>query len=691
MKFPAGLRKTFFSTWFLALVPALIIFIFLKPAGTRYILSVETRGSYKYEFCYADLDSDSVSEFINISIGIPFWNVLVRNNDLKIHDQWNLPDSLDPIVSGLFFGNYDHDKFSEIYIFSYSGDSLFLNINEFFEKGGLKRERLYITKISLLQGRVTTTLDPVGFFDINGDGADEIYFGLGTGFGLEPRRQCYYNMVSNKLTTSSFTGTICTKARMADVDNDNKPEIFGIMGASGNYKTKVPFSDSSVWLMVFNEKLEFEFPPVRFYGFANVLFVNAYNEDYLNCFVLNCVKNGVEPSVVESRIMLYSIDGKLIRSRPYSDIDNSSDFSLFVVKHKTKDRIYLLTDKFIELNSKLETLRTVSLPFNSEISPFTVDIDADGSKEFLLYSEDERKLAVYSSGLEKYCELEFTAINTDWRFSHYSSTKGENKLLMVSGGKGYFFKLDHNKFYYLNFLMYPGIYILFYLFILLIKKVNTQQVEQRENMKRRLLSLQLQGIKSQFDPHFTFNALNSVASLVYMDDRQAAYDYLNKFTQLIRRLLKDAERIYRDLDEELEFVTTYLDLEKLRFGDKFRYEIIIGEGISGREQVPKLVLQTFAENAIKHGISQSEKEGVLKISAVRDQGYLLLTVEDNGIGREEAEGRSTSTGKGLKLTDEFYDILNRISKKPIKLNITDLVDASGIPAGTRVTINVPLD
>ncbi len=163
----------------------------------------------------------------------------------------------------------------------------------------------------------------------------------------------------------------------------------------------------------------------------------------------------------------------------------------------------------------------------------------------------------------------FSSNDSDWTFSNFWSDNHEHKLHMVSGGNGYFFKLKINRFYYLNYLMYPGIYILFFLFILIIKRVNTRQIEQRESMKRRLLTLQLQGIKSQFDPHFTFNALNSVASLVYMDDRKAAYDYLNKFTQLIRRLLNDAERIYRSLEEELEFVTTYLDLEKLRFGDKF--------------------------------------------------------------------------------------------------------------------------
>jgi sensor histidine kinase YesM len=249
--------------------------------------------------------------------------------------------------------------------------------------------------------------------------------------------------------------------------------------------------------------------------------------------------------------------------------------------------------------------------------------------------------------------------------------------------------MKKNNFYYLGYLAYPGIYLLFFLFIFMIKKINTYQVVQKESLKQRLISLQLQGIKTQLDPHFTFNTLNSVASLIYLEDRQAAYDYMNKFTQLLRTMLNDAESIYRSLGEELEFVTTYLDLEKLRFGDKFTYEVRIADGISQKERVPKLVLQTFAENAIKHGIMPRSEGGKLKIIVNKETDYLKLTIEDNGIGRAKAAGQSTSTGKGLKLTNEFYHILNQINKKQLRHKITDLYSRKGEPAGTRVDVWVP--
>jgi sensor histidine kinase YesM len=303
----------------------------------------------------------------------------------------------------------------------------------------------------------------------------------------------------------------------------------------------------------------------------------------------------------------------------------------------------------------------------------------------------EERLIVYNSDLQKLAEGKFKTTGLGWRIFDYFSSDHIHKTYISSSNSGFFFDMKRNEFRFLGYFVYPGIYLLVLLFILLIKRINTLQVVQKESLKQRLVTLQLQGIKSQLDPHFTFNTLNSIASLIYLDDRELAYDYMNKFTHLLRGLIKDAERIYRSLAEELEFVTTYLELEKLRFGDKFNYEIHIGENISQREQVPKLVLHTFSENAIKHGIMSRNEGGLLKIMAEKEKNYLILSIEDNGIGREKAEGQSTSTGKGLKLTGEFYDILNQINKKPIKHFIIDLHDENGESIGTRVEVWVPVE
>jgi two-component sensor histidine kinase len=691
MKGVAFLKKIVISSWFLAFIPAILIMLFLHPLSSKYSLTVEPGDKITGQIVYADLNSDSISEMIYAGKGAPYFFISVRDLDLRFYDQWNLPDSFHPNLSEIFIGNYDHDRYKEIYVFTHKQDSLFLNVNEFFEPSGTKLERIFITKIGYLKGEVTSSLRPCGFFDEDGDGKDELYFGITTGFSPDPRRMYCFNIKDKSLKSSQFTGIIGLNPKMTDIDGDKRPEIVGTMSACGNFGSKVPYSDSSTWFMVFNDKLKFEFPPVEFPGYVNGLEIDGYDNGSFRGYVLSHWAGGADTTVLKSRIMIYSPDGKLISSRLYSDFGFSRYVRLFVNKYHQTDKLYVLGDKFLELNERLEVVNTINLPFHSNIFAYQTDLNADGEDEFLLYSEDEEELAVYSAGLQKMTELGFKTPDPLWKFSHYLSKNHEHKLFLSSGNSSYFFKLKRNNYYFLGYLAYPGIYILFFFFILLVSRINTYQVVQKESFKRRLITLQLQGIKAQLDPHFTFNTLNSVASLIYLEDRKTAYDYMNKFTSLLRGMLNDAERIYRSLGEELEFVTTYLDLEKLRFGDRLSYKIEIGEGVSQSDQVPKLVLHTFAENAVKHGILPSEKGGMIKIRINREMEYLKLVVEDNGIGRAKAEGHSTSTGKGLKITGEFYDILNQLNKKPIKHLITDLYNETGDPAGTKVEVWVPTD
>ena len=685
------IKKIIFSSWFLAVIPAIVIILFIPPLGSKYKLLVEEVDKTFLTESYVDLNSDSISEIICPVKGLPYYYIVVMNNDHKVYDQWNLMDNADPTLSGSFIGNFDNDSFSEIYIFTYKGDSLFININEFLEPKGTRLDRVYITKIGFLKGIVTSKVRHAGFFDNDGDGKAELYFSIQTGYGLEPRLLYCFDIVHKELKTSQFTGVICQNPSMSDIDGDNKPEIYGIVGASGNYKIRPPYTDSSTWLMVFNENLKFEFPPVEFPGLTNILETKAYANGDFKGYISSYNTGSADTSVLKPRIMLFSTGGKMIRDRSYFDLGLKPYPWLTLLKQHNSDRVFLLGNQLLEINDKLEVINKAKSPFHSVYTFFWADINFDNKDELVLYSDNEEKLVVYNSELRRITEAELKADRLVLNTSYYSSRNHEQKVFLTSSENAYYIKLIKNNYYFLEFLAYPGIYLLLFLFIELLNKINTFKVVQKEGLQRRLVTLQLQGIKSQLDPHFTFNTLNSVASLIYLEDRESAYDYLIKFTELLRGMLNDAERIYRSLSEELQFLTTYLDLEKLRFGEKFCYTIEIGEGLSQKELVPKLVLQTFAENAIKHGLMPKSEGGILKIRADRENDYLKLTVEDNGVGRATTAGHSASTGKGLKITGEFYEILNQINKRPIKHLITDLYNERGRPAGTRIEVWVPLD
>jgi len=690
MKLGNRFRKILISPWLLAIIPAIAVMFVLPHMSSLYRLQVEDTGKAGSTSVYYDLDSDTITEIISSGRGIPYYNILVKDNNSRVFDQWNLKDDFHPTISNIFFGNIDNDLFKEIFVFTHKNDSLFLNVNEFFDPNGIRTERIFITKIGFVNNTVTSTVYPAGFYDVNEDGNSELYFCIVTGFGLEPRLLYYYDFVNKELKSSNLAGIIFHKPYFVDADGDNKPEMFGIMNASGNYKTPVPYTDRSTWLMVFNENLIFEFPPFEIRGMANSMDVQAYSDGNFRGYLLSHTTGSADTSVLKPGIMLYSLDGIKLKGRFYSDFGFNAMPSLQVINNKAGDRIYIFEKKLIEINDELDVINIVDSPFHSTYYTYIYDIDLNGENEIILYSDSEEKIIIYNSALKILAGANLKANGWQLRFSHCISADQKPRLNMTSGENSYLLDLEKNDLYYLGFIGYPGIYLLLVLFISGINRINTKQVEQKERLNQRLLTLQLQGIKSQLDPHFTFNTLNSIAALIYLEERQTAYDYLNKFTLLLRAMVNDAERIYRSLSEELEFVTTYLELEKMRFGEKLNYIIEIGEGISQREEVPKLVLQTFAENAVKHGIMPCTDGGILKIIVIKENDYLKLTILDNGIGREKSAGQSMSTGKGIKLTKEFYEILNQINKRPIIHTITDLQNEQGDSTGTRVDIWVPL-
>jgi sensor histidine kinase YesM len=691
MKKDSIFRKLVVTSWFQAALPSLIIILFLPSLGSRYNLVVESAEQTGDQLIYSDLNSDNISEKLMQGKGVPYYFVSVYNADNQIFDQWNLPGVVDPAISEIFTGNFDNDQFDEIYIFTRVEDSLFLSINEILQPSGTKMERLFITKIGYVNNEVTSFLNHLGLFDENGDGIKEFYFSIATAFTRQPRKIYFYDLVNMSLASTQYSASLCLYPEMKDVDGDERPEIYGLSSASGNYRRNVPYSDSSAWFMVFDDHLDFKFPPVEFPGFGNSIETRSYRRDSVKEYILSYWRGGTDTSLTDSQILIYSAKGEMLRKRLSSDFGFSSVIMPRVIENVKNDRIYLLSNKILQVNEKLEIVNTLDLPYRTKYFSYQYDLDYDDSEEIILHFHEEDKILIYNTNLQELINIELHIPSSKWRFSDIVSGENVVRTHIQSGSSRYFLNLHKNEYYYLMYLSFPGIYFLFYFFILLIKRLNTFQVVEKESLKQRLASLQLQGIKSQLDPHFTFNTLNSIASLIYLEDRKTAYDYMNKFTQMLRVMLNDAERIYRSLGEEIEFVTTYLDLEKLRFGDKFNYLIDVGEGVTQKEQVPKLVLQTFAENAIKHGLMPCADGGLLKITAIREDDYLKLSIEDNGVGREKTSGRSTSTGKGLKLTGEFYEILNQMNSRAITHTITDIYNEKGDGAGTRVDIMVPVE
>lgn len=212
----------------------------------------------------------------------------------------------------------------------------------------------------------------------------------------------------------------------------------------------------------------------------------------------------------------------------------------------------------------------------------------------------------------------------------------------------------------------------------------------KQKMELELSHLHLGSAIKQFDPHFTFNVLSSVGSLIMSGEKEMAYDYLLKLSGLLRSVLGDGNAIIRPISEELDFVRKYCEVQKLRLGDRINWNIAVHENVDLSMAVPKLTMQIFVENAIKHGFEDRMEGGMLNIN-IRNCGTRMnIIIADNGIGRKAAAKHKSGTGNGIKIIKGIFDHLNKTNKESATIEIQDLYTIEGIASGTEVKISIPL-
>jgi hypothetical protein len=217
---------------------------------------------------------------------------------------------------------------------------------------------------------------------------------------------------------------------------------------------------------------------------------------------------------------------------------------------------------------------------------------------------------------------------------------------------------------------------------------------RQAELQHHVTELEMQALRAQMNPHFIFNCLNSINRFILKNETEAASNYLTKFSRLIRMALTHSKKNFISLEDELEMLKLYLDMERLRFKDAFEYSIIFKNSIDvGNVFVPPLLLQPFAENAIWHGLMHKEGPGHLEIELRIDKKILICTITDDGIGRSKAEeikSRSAERSKsmGLQITSDRLAMLNMESEQPAFFNMEDIIDKEGKPAGTRVILKM---
>lgn len=227
-------------------------------------------------------------------------------------------------------------------------------------------------------------------------------------------------------------------------------------------------------------------------------------------------------------------------------------------------------------------------------------------------------------------------------------------------------------------------------------KIRAQKMEQRRKISElevQMVQLKQKTLQLQMNPHVIFNTLNSIQQYIINHDAYKAVAYLTSFSRLMRKILNNSNERYISLSDELEAVNLYLELESMRLGNRFNYEVIVDTELDiNNIEIAPLIIQPFVENAIIHGLMPKKENCLIRIEVSKfAEEKLLCVVEDNGVGRQYSEKMKEKSGGthksyGMSITRRRLEMLSKISNEDFSVEIIDLYNDENQPEGTRVNI-----
>jgi sensor histidine kinase YesM len=250
------------------------------------------------------------------------------------------------------------------------------------------------------------------------------------------------------------------------------------------------------------------------------------------------------------------------------------------------------------------------------------------------------------------------------------------------------------------FLLLSGLLLANLIYFLVLFRIYTVKREQKKEFERKVerSKIELKALRSQMNPHFVFNSLNAIQHYIVNSKSEEAIKYLSKFAKLIRMILQYSDKPTVTVEEDLESLKLYIELEKMRFEDKFDYAIVVENTVDlDYDIMPPMLMQPYVENSILHGLNPKSEKGKLDIGLRSENNILICTISDNGIGRmKSAEIKHMGALKehrslGMRITEERLKILNEIHASQLSVEVRDLIDEQGRPAGTQVQLFIPLN
>lgn len=291
------------------------------------------------------------------------------------------------------------------------------------------------------------------------------------------------------------------------------------------------------------------------------------------------------------------------------------------------------------------------------------------------FDKKEDSLRFQNALLSKNHTLSKLQLRQQWLYS-------AGGLLLLSGLGGLLYYRNRNKQVKL---------------ILQLEKERAEQKQRESEFERKLSDAALHSLRSQMNPHFIFNCLNSIKLYAVENNQDAATEYLGKFSRLMRLVLENSKSERISLQQEIETLRLYMEMEAMRFKEKLHHQINIADNVDmDYIEIPPMLVQPYVENAIWHGLMPKEDGGGIVLSFDCADNHLRITVTDNGVGRArsaELKRQSVTAHKsfGMSITHERIELINQMYNTHISVTVNDLYNGEGMAQGTEVTIDIPVE
>ncbi len=685
-------RVFFLSPPALSLFFWIIISLFVPPIFSRYKLIHirDEQMSPNIRYYFSDLNLDNQSEKISIDLNDKDRTQVIIGTNNKVLDQYNLKHH----ASGpedVYTCDYDHDGVLECIVFTRNSDSIFLSVIDPFNKHSVVINTRFIdTWQKAPYSQNIPWIKPVSLVKNKKSEYSDLVFLISTGFSMRPRNVYIYSIKDDSLLKSPESSAVIQDCILADLNNDGNQEIVLSTDATGNFEKSAPFTDQYSWLMVLDNKLNFVFSPVRFAEYPSRMKVIPFkNGAQGNLIVFN---EYFGSKAIKSYFYLFDFNGNKIAEKEVEPYDNNFA-SILTNLDTTKNTFYFVKNKsgdVEEINERFEICARHKLPGMDNGHPIKVtDINNDGSLEYLFMGEDRKSLIITQTDLANAISIPFYGASGYPVISTVLRNGQKPEFYVQFVGIGSFFEYYKNPLFSLKYLFYFTGYLIILSIVYLISRI----AQYRENLKlkteREIASLQMKAIKNQIDPHLTLNILNAIGSLYTSDKEKDKADFLfAKYAKLIRQTVINSDQIIISLSEEIDFVKNYLDLEQFRLKDLFNYQINIDKDVDSAMKIPRMLLHSFVENAVKHGIRNRAKGGLLSINIARIPGAVLIMIEDNGPGFESGGRSENDTGKGFLIINELIELYYKLEHSKISYTVEKILRVDNSVVGTRVQIKI---